>query len=986
MTFEAGALAFRLQLVGAEVFESDATKADMAMVSLGNSAAAAGKKATNAGSDVETLGKKSKAAAPSIDDTAKATEKAGTASEKAAPKIKQTTKSVEELRAEANQARTTIGSAFLGIGAAIATAAVIAVARFANFDEGMSTVRASTHATRAEIDALADSAIDAGADTAFSAREAADAENELAKAGIGVADILSGSLRGSLSLAAAGQLDVARAAEIAATTLKVFRLEGDQTEHVADLLAAAAGKAQGSVDDIALALDYAGVGLAQFNVPLEESVGTLALFAANGILGEKAGTGLRGVLASLTGPSAIGSATMKQYGINVFDAQGKFIGLAGVADQLSGGLDKLSEKERSAALNRIFGNESMNAALVLYKSGAEGVQKWTGLVNESGYAALTAGINQDNLAGDVEKLGGSFDSALVQTGSSANDVLRDMVQITTFLIDSYGSLDPAAQGAALALGVGAAAVLLLGGTVLVAVPKIAEFRLALKTLDTSMGAVAAKGGVAVLAVTAIIAILAAVAGANADAAAKTQAYGDTLDKTTLKVTNSTRELAKQNLAVKGTFLGLETGADSAFDAAEKIGLSLETVTDAATGNAEALQLVQDRLKEIEGMSTAEKREEFGITNGAEAEASAYRVAEAVKGETSSIEEAIRVAEQKAAVDRESITINENAAESYGTVEAKVDGVVSSIKDLASELDALNGKNLDARAAARNLEAAYDDFDAAIKKNGDSLDITTEKGRENQTALDAIAEAALTSGKAITEAGGGYEEYRASLEKSRGALLDRIDDLGITGAKAEELADKILRIPAETEWKLYAETDAAQSSIDRFLTRNDGRRIRVQIDAQGESTYTVQGTKISFKANGGFVDGKGRDVQYFAQGGRNENHVAQIERAGAMRVWAEPETGGEAYIPMSLAKRPRSMQILTDVADEFGADVVPRGQRSLASGGRAGASSGASSSSATAPMQIEGTLDLGNGMTGYIRATVVDVLDDVADQINGGLSK
>lgn len=63
------------------------------------------------------------------------------------------------------------------------------------------------------------------------------------------------------------------------------------------------------------------------------------------------------------------------------------------------------------------------------------------------------------------------------------------------------------------------------------------------------------------------------------------------------------------------------------------------------------------------------------------------------------------------------------------------------------------------------------------------------------------------------------------------------------------------------------------------------------------------------------------VKYYADGGV-ENHQAQIAPAGAMRVWAEPETGGEAYIPLADSKRGRSTQILGAVADSFGYKLTP----------------------------------------------------------------
>jgi TP901 family phage tail tape measure protein len=62
---------------------------------------------------------------------------------------------------------------------------------------------------------------------------------------------------------------------------------------------------------------------------------------------------------------------------------------------------------------------------------------------------------------------------------------------------------------------------------------------------------------------------------------------------------------------------------------------------------------------------------------------------------------------------------------------------------------------------------------------------------------------------------------------------------------------------------------------------------------------------------------GAIINYYARGGIREDHIAQIAPAGSMRVWAEPETGGEAYIPLAASKRMRSGAILEDVASRFG---------------------------------------------------------------------
>ena len=89
-------------------------------------------------------------------------------------------------------------------------------------------------------------------------------------------------------------------------------------------------------------------------------------------------------------------------------------------------------------------------------------------------------------------------------------------------------------------------------------------------------------------------------------------------------------------------------------------------------------------------------------------------------------------------------------------------------------------------------------------------------------------------------------------------------------------------------------------------------IDVYYRKHGESAQLLPDTF----ANGGIRP----PVFGFANG--TENHLAQIAPAGAMRLWAEPETGGEAYIPLSRMKRRRSERILAEVASRFGGTYLP----------------------------------------------------------------
>lgn len=339
------------------------------------------------------------------------------------------------------QAISKVGTAAGVMGLAVAAGVGAAVKRFADFDKSMSAVAATGQDARDNLGALRELAIKLGADTAFSAGEAANGIEELLKAGVSAKDVLGGGLKGALDLAAAGQLEVGDAAEIAATAMVQFNLSGSQVPHVADLLAAAAGKAQGGVQDMAYALKQSGLVASQMGISVEETTGTLAAFASAGLLGSDAGTSFRTMLLRLANPTDKASDAMRAIGLNAYDASGNFIGMEAVAGQLRRGLSNLSQEQRDSTLATIFGSDAIRAANVLYQQGSEGIAEWTDEVDSAGFAAQQAAKLQDNLAGDIEKLGGSIDSALIKSGSAANDTLRSLVQTAEDAVDWIGSLD-----------------------------------------------------------------------------------------------------------------------------------------------------------------------------------------------------------------------------------------------------------------------------------------------------------------------------------------------------------------------------------------------------------------------------------------------------------------------------------------------------------------------------------------------------------------
>ncbi len=942
---------------------------------------------------------------------------------------------VDKNQQHVSQLTTKIG--LIGVG--LVAMAGLAVSSFANFDQAMSGVSATGDDARKNIVALRDAAIDAGASTVYSATEAANAIEEMSKAGVSATDVLGGGLAGALDLAAAGNIDVADAAGIASTVMNQFNLTGDKTGHIADVLAASAGKANGEVAHFGLAMKYVGPVAAQLGISLEETSGTLAVLAQNGILADSAGTGLRGMLMSLTAPTAVAQRTLDQYGISAFDAQGKFVGLTSLVGQLHDRLGPLTDAQREAALGQIFGNEQITTAKILYAEGATEIRKWTSAVDDQGYAAEVAQTKLDNLKGDVEALNGALQSVMIEAGEGANGPLRELTQSATDVVNALGGLpDPIKQGTLLLVGGAGLVALGIAGLGKLTIG-IAEARTALETLrisaKTAGGAVGGIGGALTVATIGVMAW----ADAQAKAKARVDELRESLDETTGAITEQTREVVAARLVETPDWWSFDFSG-SAADGAKSLGIELDTLTDAVLGNADAWDQVTAIVGGPDGPldGVTERAKEAGLSVG-DYNGAVSAVRRELQGNSKDLAEAHqKQLDMNAAVGLGTAAsgLAASGQAAYSTqlsiVEQSASDAASAVDALTSAVDSLNGPTLDVREAERDFQAAIDAVTESIEgatgaadDNSTSLDINTDRGRQNQAALDALAKAGADRAQALLEQTGSEDQWRASLDESRTSLHDAAIKFGLTEDAAWEYVDSVLAVPAHVTTQAEFDKIAADQRMQDFKDRwtNTHIPLRVDLDTSGANKniqdmqrrlglYVQQadGGVLSYFANGGIRDALA-EATHFANGA--ENHVAQIAPAGAMRVWAEPETDGEAYIPLARSKRDRSEAILSTVAGEFGGQYIPSGAarydkgdylNRMASAGlsvQAFASGAALSSvipmnvptqvAATASptivvpapsiigAHIEGTVDMGNGLSGYMRAIVTDELADAGSR-------
>lgn len=739
-------------------------------------------------------------------------------------------------------------------GMAAGALGVAAIKTASDFDASMSGVQSVTRASAAEMDLLRQAAIDAGADTIYSASEAAAGITELGKAGLSTSDILSGGLNGALNLAASEGIEVGEAAELMATALTQFGLSGDRATDVADALAAGAGNASGSARDLGFALSQAGTMAHTYGISMEETVGVLSAFASAGMIGSDAGTSLRSMLQHLGNPTKEASELMDELGISVYDNQGHFVSLANLAGQLQTQMGGLSEEERNAAMATIFGADAVRAATQLYNQGAAGVEKWTKTVSQSGYAAEMASTRTDNLQGDLEQLSGSFETLLINLGEGGQGPLRSLVQTLDTLVDAFSSL-PAPVQQTIVLGVAAvggftalhkalgplnSSASKFGQTlgqlidpwqrVINATPQfvsgfqqIGQAVIGANDSFTGLPGTLSRGQTAMSGFKSVAGglvslmggpwgIAFAVAGSAllewAGQAQEAEAAADAV-KSAMETTGNANEALLEQLqgmkvgedwGVLGFIRRLDTGAEKVTDLLDQAGISMSEFIEAATGDGYALEKVNEQLDKFGNpMAVETMRDALGelataYQDGTEASKDADEALSELNGTS-------ETAADSTLTNADAMSESADAAEHYSN---QVDSLIDSLFEL-------EGVHVSAYEAQTQLQESIQSLTDSLATNGATLDINTEQGRANRDALSSLASQAMDTAQAILEEGyatgdmsGATEQARAALENAKNAFINAATaagmnkteaealatQFGLTGGKADELSQKI----------------------------------------------------------------------------------------------------------------------------------------------------------------------------------------------------
>ena len=255
-------------------------------------------------------------------------------------------KGISKLGSLTTKGLKTAATTITGTAVALEGIGIAAVKAGSDFEAQMSRVKAISGAAGTEFEKLKDQAIQLGADTSFSASQAAEGMENLAAAGFTTNEIME-AMPGLLDMAAASGEDLANSSEIAASTLRGFGLEAEEAGHVADVLAENANRTNAAVSDTGEAMKYVAPLARAAGISFEETAAAIGIMANAGIKGSQAGTTLRGAISRLSKPTDDMRDAMEELGISFYDSNGKMKSLSEQVGMLEGAFGGMTDEQKN---------------------------------------------------------------------------------------------------------------------------------------------------------------------------------------------------------------------------------------------------------------------------------------------------------------------------------------------------------------------------------------------------------------------------------------------------------------------------------------------------------------------------------------------------------------------------------------------------------------------------------------------------------------
>lgn len=353
---------------------------------------------------------------------------------------------------------------------------------FMAFEKQMSSVKSALFAdedtaeSRKAMEAVEKKARELGASTQFSATEAAGGMDILAKSfkdGPDKAMRVMESMPGILDLAAAGEVSIADASEVAASAMNQFNLEAKDMGRIGDVLAKTAASSATGINDIGEALKNSGVAAAGAGISFEKQTALIGALGNAGIKGGEAGTALRAMILRLQAPNKQAKSALDFLGVNTKDKKGNLRPIEDLLADIDKGLDRrLKGKDkdgtrRAKIMKGIFEDEAFSAANVLAAQAGNGelAKVIDANFKAAGTSSKMAKVMSDNAAGAMANYESAVEELQLTIGEKLIPKVTELFKWADETVTKFAAWGKENGTLVTVLGYTAGAVVVLGTAV-----------------------------------------------------------------------------------------------------------------------------------------------------------------------------------------------------------------------------------------------------------------------------------------------------------------------------------------------------------------------------------------------------------------------------------------------------------------------------------------------------------------------------------------
>lgn len=741
----------------------------------------------------------------------------------------------------------------VGLALPLLAAGVAAEQTAADFQRSMNQIEAATGASADEMRQMAELATQMGKETVFSSGEAADAILELTKAGMSPAQVAAGGLNATLNLAAAGELGLADAAMTVSNAMNMFSISADKADEVANALAGGANSSSANVEDLRQALTQVGPGAHLAGLNLQEVVAVLAEFADRGIKGSDAGTSFKRMLELMNKQTPAATRVMKAYGLSFKDANGDIADITVIAKRLQERLGGLSQAQRNAALQTIFGSDATRAASILMEGGEETLRKYIAATNDQGAAARMAAAFMDGMAGATERAAGSLETAAQIAGQDLEPVVVSIAGAVEELANDFTELSDSERKA----------IVVLAGIAGVAGPMVYVFG----QLAISAGALAKAAGWVATKTAATVVPVTASGGAAAEAAVGYEA----LAGSSVRAAAGLETAGKAAPAVGAAAAGTIALGGALQQLTMKMNLFAANNTGEWLGNLAAKMGLNEKMAKRLGTAWATLALGPYSMLAKALDILGNRIEKAYQKtgkSTSAQERASDTAdEMSAAIDGASAAMSTYDSATSGAADSS-ERLIRGLDGVKTAADGVGGTLRTAAEAQRDYERAILDRKAA-QAEVERLEKAGKKGTEEWTR--AVLDAADADQRAADAKGENLDAIHAmslalvtgssstqTLTRDQASLVGELDR---ASGKVASLKAKLDTVPKSKRSKVEADIKEAEKRVEKIKAKIEGipseRNVRfnVSFTGGGQVRAVVDGmlTQFVVNADGGHYD-------------------------------------------------------------------------------------------------------------------------------------